>query len=117
MKIPNGCRILAVEKRYLKTKFLAVKILTVVVILSGIRLPMFYDGDNLIDQSGDYSTYLFSDRTEEILRKPSSEPKFIYLSYTAPHAPHYAPEDLRKMIRTPALVVNYVCTHDFWDGY
>ena len=99
---------MAVEfvKRPSKMTFLAVEFLTVPVILSVIRLPMFYDGDNLIDQSGDYSTYLFSNRAEEILRKPSSEPKFIYLSYTAPHSPHYAPEDLRKMIRTELEALN-----------
>ena len=99
---------MAVEflKHILKMTFLSVEFLTVAVILSGIRLPMFYDGDNLIDQSGDYSTYLFSDRAEEILRKPSSEPKFIYVSYTAPHAPHYAPEDLQKMIRKELEALN-----------
>ena len=26
-----------------------------------------FDGENLVDQSGDYATYLFSDRAEEIL--------------------------------------------------
>ena len=50
--------------------------------------PMLYDNDNLVDQSGDYATYLFSDRAEKILRTSSDKPKFIYLSYTAPHAPH-----------------------------
>ena len=69
-------------------------------------IHMLYENDNLIDQSGDYSTYLFSDRAEEILRKPSNEPKFIYLSYTAPHAPHYAPEDLRKIIRKELEAMN-----------
>lgn len=42
--------------------------------------PVLYDGENLIDQSGDYSTYLFSDRAEEIMKTPSDKPKFIYLS-------------------------------------
>ena len=61
--------------------------------------PTMYDGDNLVDQSGDYATYLFSDRAEEIMRKPSDKPKFIYLAYTAPHAPHAAPADLKNKVR------------------
>ena len=60
--------------------------------------PLMSDGENLVDQSGDYATYLFSDRAEEIMRKPSDKPKFIYLSYTAPHAPHDAPFDLRETV-------------------
>ena len=61
--------------------------------------PMLYDGNNLVDQSGDYATYLFSDRAEKILRTSSDKPKFIYLSYTAPHAPHAAPNDLKETVR------------------
>ena len=61
--------------------------------------PMLYDGNNLVDQSGDYATYLFSDRAEKILRTSSDKPKFIYLSYTAPHAPHAAPIDLKETVR------------------
>ena len=61
--------------------------------------PLLYDGENLVDQSGDYATYLFSDRAEEILRTSSENPKFIYLSYTAPHAPHSAPFDLKETVR------------------
>ena len=44
---------------------------------------MLYDGDDLIDQSGEYATYLFSDRAEKIIKsQPDSEPMFMYLSYT-----------------------------------
>jgi len=68
--------------------------------------PMLYDGKNLVDQSGDYSTYLFSDRAEEIIKTASDKPKFIYLSYTAPHAPHHAPFDLRETVRKELLAIN-----------
>ena len=61
--------------------------------------PMLYDGENLVDQSGDYATYLFSDRAAEIVKRSSDQPKFIYLSYTAPHSPHAAPEDLKTTVR------------------
>jgi len=67
--------------------------------------PMLYDGENLVDQSGDYATYLFSNRAEEIVRKPSSKPKFIYLSYTAPHAPHAAPFDLKDQVREELMAI------------
>ena len=67
--------------------------------------PTMYDGENLVDQSGDYATYLFSDRAEEIVRKPSDKPKFIYLAYTAPHAPHAAPADLKKKVREELLAI------------
>lgn len=67
--------------------------------------PMLYDGENLVDQSGDYSTYLFSNRAEEIVRKPSDKPKFIYLAYTAPHAPHAAPFDLKQQVREELLAI------------
>ena len=44
---------------------------------------MLYDGNNLVDQSGEYATYLFSDRAEKIIKEQSdSEPMFMYLSYT-----------------------------------
>ena len=68
--------------------------------------PMLYDGNSLVDQSGDHATYLFSDRANEILSTPSDNPKFIYLSYTAPHAPHYAPEDLKKVVREELEALN-----------
>ena len=68
--------------------------------------PMLYDGDVLVDQTGDHATYLFSDRANEILKEPSDDPKFIYLPYTAPHAPHYAPEDLRKVVREELEALN-----------
>ena len=73
--------------------------------LSKTGRPVMCDGDNLIDQFGDYATYLFSDRAEEIMRKPSDKPKFIYLSYTAPHAPHHAPFDLRETVRKELLSI------------
>ena len=60
--------------------------------------PGLYDGNNLIDQSGDYATYLLSNRAEKILKTPSNDPKFIYLSYTAPHIPHSAPDDLGRIL-------------------
>ena len=39
-------------------------------------------------------------------RKPSDDPKFIYLSYTAPHAPHAAPYDLKKVVREELIALN-----------
>ena len=67
--------------------------------LHSMGRPMLYDGENLVDQSGDYATYLFSDRAAEIVKRSSDQPKFIYLSYTAPHSPHAAPEDLKNTVR------------------
>ena len=67
--------------------------------------PMMYDDENLVEQSGDYATYLFSDRAEEIVRTPSDKPKFIYLAYTAPHAPHAAPADLKNKVRHELLAI------------
>ena len=68
--------------------------------------PVMFDGETLVDQSGDYSTYLFSDRAEEIMRRPSDTPKFLYLSYTAPHAPHHAPFDLRDTVKKELLAIS-----------
>ena len=31
-------------------------------------IPMLYDGNDLVDQSGEYATYLFSDRAEKIIK-------------------------------------------------
>ena len=67
---------------------------------------MLYDNENLVDHSGEYSTYLFSDKAEEILNAPSDKPKFIYLSYTAPHAPHAAPEDLTEIVKKELEALN-----------
>ena len=39
-------------------------------------------------------------------RKPSDKPKFIYLSYTAPHAPHAAPYDLREIVKQELITLN-----------
>ena len=64
---------------------------------------MLYDNQYLVDHSGEYSTYLFSDKAEEILNAPSDKPKFIYLSYTAPHA---APEDLTEIVKKELEALN-----------
>jgi arylsulfatase A-like enzyme len=69
-------------------------------------INVLYDGNNSVDQSGDYATYLFSNRADRILKTKSDEPKFLYLSYTAPHMPHAAPDDLTSVVRAELEAIN-----------
>jgi arylsulfatase A-like enzyme len=46
------------------------------------------------DMDGLYSTNLFSEKSQELIRNhDKTRPLFLYLAYTAPHAPHQAPLD------------------------
>ena len=50
--------------------------------------------DIKFDLEGKYSTYLYTDRAvEKIETRDKTKPLFLYLSYTAPHAPNDAPDD------------------------
>ena len=61
-----------------------------------------------MNQSDEYATYLFSDRAEKILKNESkfNKPVFIYLSHTAPHLPHDAPDDLIAAVTEELKVLN-----------
>jgi arylsulfatase A-like enzyme len=49
---------------------------------------------------GIYSTFLFVNETEKVLKEKSpTHPLFLYLAFTAPHEPHHAPESYFAMYK------------------
>jgi arylsulfatase A-like enzyme len=53
---------------------------------------MWRDEQPAKDHAGVYSTFLFVNETEKLLKEKSpTQPLFLYLAFTAPHEPHQAP--------------------------
>ncbi|XP_063679982.1 arylsulfatase B-like [Bolinopsis microptera] len=57
------------------------------------------------DLDGHYNTYLFTDRSLELISNhDKSQPLFLYLAYTAPHTPYQAPlEDIEKYYNSDSI--------------
>ena len=61
-------------------------------------LDYFQDFEPNWNKTGVYSTFDFGNEAREIFEK-IRQPKFIYLSFNAPHGPVSAPEDLVEQMK------------------
>ncbi|XP_063684881.1 arylsulfatase B-like [Bolinopsis microptera] len=67
--------------------------------LTDFRENYYDENSNLVDDirndlTGQYNTYLFTDKSVELIQNHNqSNPFFLYLAYTAPHVPHQASKE------------------------
>ena len=59
----------------------------------------FFHNDEKLIREGEYTTDIFGERTESILENNIETPKFVYLSFNAPHEPTMAPYHLIEKMR------------------